>query len=323
MPHGHQVAAQPAPRGALAQIEQVLHAGARGVGLAVRRQLAHGLAAVDAVHVDGPQAGRRHALGHHVVEHGHPAHLRDQAGVEGQRVGAVDDLLGRLRRAGVAQRVDLHQQDVARAAQLHQRRQRGVAGVAAVPVGAAVDLRRLEQHRQAGRGHHRLRREPPAGEDHGAAGFHVGGVDEHLGLGQAGDALEVDLALQQLAQRVDVERVALVGREAPQRAWQRAQHQFGEAARPVAEGAERHHLVPDAGQGVARAFGRVAPGVAGGGPAVRQRDGVHRPGAGAADAFETQAAVGQQGIERAPGEGTMCTTPLQRQIRGLEHWHGG
>jgi hypothetical protein len=57
----------------------------------------------------------------------------------------------------LAQRgVDLHQQQVVGRALGDQRQQRRVAGVAAVPVGLAVDLHRLEQQRQAGRGQHHV-----------------------------------------------------------------------------------------------------------------------------------------------------------------------
>ncbi len=53
-------------------------------------------------------------------------------------------------------RIDLHDQHVVGRVRLQERQQRGIAAVAAVPIGHAVDLDRAEQERQAGRRHHDL-----------------------------------------------------------------------------------------------------------------------------------------------------------------------
>src|SRR5690606_3354695 len=50
--------------------------------------------------------------------------------------------------------------------------------------------------------------------------------------------------------------------------------------------------------------------------AISQHHCVHRTGTGTADAFKPDAAVFQQGIERTPGEGTMCAATLQGEIDG-------
>ena len=57
-----------------------------------------------------------------------------------------------LRRARPLDRIDLHEDRVLRLAFPHQRRDGGVAGIAAVPIVLAVDLDGLEHGRQAGRG---------------------------------------------------------------------------------------------------------------------------------------------------------------------------
>ena len=77
-------------------------------------------------------------------------------------------------------RVDVHDHHVAAVAVVDQREDRRVAHVAAVPVGLAVDLDRLEQERQAGRGQHRVGRDLALAEHLHLAGAHVGRGEEQL-----------------------------------------------------------------------------------------------------------------------------------------------
>src|SRR5690606_27152588 len=97
-----------------------------------------------------------------------------------------------------------------------QRVEGRVAGVAAVPVGVAVDFDRLEHEGQAGGRQQGIDRKRVAIEDLGLAGAHRGGRDEELDsallveLTQGGDRY---VALQHRAQRVDVERVEQIGAE--------------------------------------------------------------------------------------------------------------
>jgi multidrug efflux pump subunit AcrA (membrane-fusion protein) len=112
------------------------------------------------------------------------------------------------REAALSQaRVDLDQQQVVGRALGDQRHQRRVAGVAAVPVGLAVDLDRLEHERQAGGGHDRDNGQLGLLEDAAPAGAHVGRGDKHLESGATVDPLEIDLGGQQVAQGIDVERI--------------------------------------------------------------------------------------------------------------------
>ena len=90
---------------------------------------------------------------------------------------------------------------------------RRVAGVAAVPIVFALDLHRLEHGGQAGRGHHGPRAQAPAGKHLGLAGADLGGQHKHLERLEGGQPVEVDLPLQKVLQRVDVQRIGLVGRK--------------------------------------------------------------------------------------------------------------
>ena len=65
----------------------------------------------------------------------------------------VADVAGRVRHLARPHRVDLDQQQVARAAVLDQHRERRVGDEAAVPIGFAVDHHRRVHLRQAGRRH--------------------------------------------------------------------------------------------------------------------------------------------------------------------------
>ena len=97
--------------------------------------------------------------------------------------------------------VDLDEEGVARRALADQRRQRRVAAEAAVPVGLAVDLDRLEHRRQAGRGEEHVRGDLVLAEHPAAAGADVGRGDEELD--RAGrQPLEVDDLGEDVGERV-------------------------------------------------------------------------------------------------------------------------
>ena len=89
----------------------------------------------------------------------------------------------------------------------------GLAGVAAVPVGHAVDLDRAEHVAAGGRGHHRVGGDLLAREHAQPPGVHVGRRDEQRQVAAFAHRLEIDEALDQVAQRIDVERVEIVGRQ--------------------------------------------------------------------------------------------------------------
>ncbi len=91
-------------------------------------------------------------------------------------------------------------------AAVDQREDRRIAHVAAVPIVLAVDLDRLEQERQAGRGEHARRRVSSVVlEDLDLAGAHVGRADEELDRRSrpAARSKSID-SLEHVAQRIEV-----------------------------------------------------------------------------------------------------------------------
>jgi hypothetical protein len=218
-------------------------------------------------------------------------------------------------------RVDLNDEDVGAALALDEGVQRRVAAVAAVPVFLAVDLHGGVELGQAGRGHDGVRGDIGPGEDAGAAAAHVGGGDMNRDIAGA-HGVEVDAILEDVAQRVQLERVGLVGRKEP-----------AQALRPEIAGRVVEREAP--AQPVERRLldRREPGGVAGRAPEVRQRlaglartaaamavrkdDRVHRAGAGAADLGDDEARVLEQPVEHAPGQRAVGAAALQREIDRL------
>ena len=88
--------------------------------------------------------------------------------------------LRRRRRRRARHRVDLHHQHVLALRAAEEREDRRIGGVAAVPVGHAVDFHRAKHIRQRRRGHHRVGVDRRARKDPQPPGVHVGGGDEEL-----------------------------------------------------------------------------------------------------------------------------------------------
>ena len=140
------------------------------------------------------------------------AHFLHQRRIEGNLVEPVEDLARRAWRFQPFARIDLHQDGVVRVAFAHQRRKRRIAGIAAVPIGFAVDLDRLEHGRQTSRGKQHVGRDLRVAEDAAAAGTHVGRGDEQLDR-RIGKPVEIDAVGQDVAQRVEAERIEIIGRK--------------------------------------------------------------------------------------------------------------
>jgi len=146
------------------------------------------------------------------------------------------------------------------------------------------------------------------------AGGGLRGRDEQLERAACAHGLEVDESRQQIAQRVELARVDLCGREVarPTHEQLACRRELDRIACSLDHDGGRHQfadLGPEAGQGFTRA---CAPALE---PAIRQDDGVHRAGTAAAQAFELHAFIVEQSIEHAPGECAMGATPLQRQVQ--------
>ena len=158
-----------------------------GIELGGIAELGHGGArdAVDA-HL-GPAGALAVAGVGDLPQQRHHAQLLEQGRIEGDLVDAVDDVTGRARRARALDRIDLNQDRIVRRAVADQRRDGGIARIAAVPIGLAVDLDGLKQRRQAGGGEQHLGRQVGVAENVPAPGVHIGGRDEQLHL-RFGDA---------------------------------------------------------------------------------------------------------------------------------------
>src|ERR1700704_315197 len=164
-----------------------------------------------------------------------------------------------------------------------------IGGEAAVPVGDTVDHHGVVHVGQAGRGEQGVDRQLLAREDAHLAGLHVGGGDEGLDLAAAAHGFFVEMPTQHLAQRVELQWIALPWRE-------RALDQVGpQRARRIVE-------VPVALQAVER---RALDG-------ARDR---HRA------RLEHQPPLLDQRIEHAPGEGAVRTAALQGEIDALGRIH--
>src|SRR5262249_11328446 len=108
------------------------------------------------------------------------AQLFQQHGVERNLVDPAENVAGRARQPRPLDRVDLNENRVVGAAFPHQRRDGGIAGVAAVPIAFAVDLDRLEQRGKARRRKQHVRRDLAVSKDATAPGAYVGRGDEEL-----------------------------------------------------------------------------------------------------------------------------------------------
>ena len=192
----------------------------------------------------------------------------------------------------------------------------------------AVDLHRLEQLGQTGRGHDGVRRHLLALEDLAAPRAHIGGADKQLGhdLGVRGldQRIEIHHPGQQLTQRVDIERIGLIGRKKLVEHAHDLRTRQRHAPEHIAHAAHGTHAFPQLGQGFA---GQTPPQLSGVfrlallhcrlGKTVGQHHGIHGTSAGAADAFKHQTIMFQQRIQHAPGQRAMRAAALQGQIDGV------
>ena len=93
-----------------------------------------------------------------------------------------------------------------------ERRDRGIARIAAVPVGFAVDLDGLEHRGQTSRGEQNLRCNSVVPEDPTASGPNIGRSDEEFDR-RLRQALEIDQIGQDLVQWIGTPRIQVVGRK--------------------------------------------------------------------------------------------------------------
>jgi hypothetical protein len=134
-------------------------------------------------------------------QQGDHAELFEQHRIEGDLVQAVEDVPRRARIALPLDGIDLHQDGIPRFAFAHERRDRGVSGIAAVPIVLAIDLDGLEESGQARRGEEHVGRNLAVAEHPSPAGVDVGRGDEQLDLASC-QPLEIDGLGQDLVKRI-------------------------------------------------------------------------------------------------------------------------
>ena len=149
--------------------------------------------------------------------------------------------------------------------------------------------------------------------------MHIGRRDENVEILECPDRVEIDKALDQAFERIDVERIEIVRREharhgvdheADRRGFHRHQRQHAvehRALRARQVAADRGRA-PEFGEPLARLFAAAAR------KTVGEHHRVHGAGGRAGHARDMDAAVFQQMIDHAPGEGAMRAAALKRQI---------
>ncbi len=220
------------------------------------------------------------------------------------------------------QRIDLNEQHVLGLGRVEQREDRWIAEVAAIPVRHAVDLDRPKQQRQAGGRQDDIGADLVMRENAQPSGMHIGGADEQLrGLGFP-DGVEIDEALDQLLQRIDVERIEIVGRQIlrhrlepdpHRRIFQRQKREqaVDGLALQVGQTAAQAGGAPEIGEPLARFIAPAAR------QPVGEQHGVDGAGGSAGDALDLQPPVVEQVIEHAPAERAVGAAALQREIDAL------
>ena len=254
----------------------------------------------------------------HLTQQRDHLQLLEQHGVEGDLVEAAEDVARRARRAGTLDGIDLHQDGVARLALAHQRGDGRIAGIAAVPVGIAVDLDGLEHVWQAGRRQQRIDRQISVAEHPSAAGTHVGRGHEQLDR-PLGQMREIDGFGEDGAQGIGPARVQVVGREQP------CDHVHGQERGRVVQGpAPEQHIERAAPEGaelrgprhpaperLQRTTGPLCPAL---GIAVHQDGRIHGSGRRAGNAIQLKFRLFKQPVEHAPGKSSVGTASLQRKV---------
>src|SRR5262245_19260260 len=132
--------AQESVSGAAALVAQHAQEFPLGVELGGIAELDHHLAG-DAVDAHGRPFGALAVVGlRNLAQQRDHAQLFQQYGIERHLVESVENVAGGARQCRPLDRIDLNENRILRVAFPHQRRDGGVAGIAAVPITLAVDL---------------------------------------------------------------------------------------------------------------------------------------------------------------------------------------
>ena len=154
-------------------------------------------------------------------------------------------------------------------------------------------------------------------EDRNLAGPHVGRADEDLGIPARPHAIEVDQRLDRIPQRIDIERIGLVGTHVlgndfgPGPIDPTAKHPAEQLALVQSKRRIQTGPTPERFEGGARPIDPALE------PALHHHHSVHRAGTGTGDRFNGQTPVLEKGVKYAPGEGAMRPATLQSQRHRL------
>jgi hypothetical protein len=119
------------------------------------------------------------------------AQLLEQRGVERNFVQPVENFARRSRRAGPFDGIDGDEKRILRLAFADERRDRGIAGIASIPIGLALNFNGLEQGRQTRRRQKNVGRNLGVAKNAPASGPDIGGRDKQFDL-SARDLREID-----------------------------------------------------------------------------------------------------------------------------------
>jgi hypothetical protein len=256
-------------------------------------------------------------IGDLAQERHHPQLLQHH-GVERDLVQAVQDVGRAARDARALDRVDRNENRVLRFALADEWGQRRIARIAAVPIGLAVDLDRLEHRRQTGGGEQDVGRHGVVLEHFAASRANIGRRDKEMDRRFRQD-LEIDHLGKDLAQGILAHGIDVVGRHQARHEIHRDIHgrrierpapeqHVERAALERAETGGVRDPPPERAKRVTRA-GSPAQLMA-----VDQHRGVHCARRGAGDAVDRKPGLLQQAVEHAPGEGAVRPASLQGKI---------
>src|SRR5262245_25406763 len=227
-----------------------------------------------------------------LAQQGDHAQLFQQHGIERDLVEPVENVAGRARQALPFDRVDLNENRILGAAFPHQRRDGGIARIAAVPIAFAIDLDGLEQRGEARRREQNVRRDLAVSEDAAASGANVRRGDEKFGR-RLRQPTEIDGLGKNVTQGVCTAWTEIVGRK-------QARHQVhrDEDGRMVERPTTQQHVERSTPQWAQQGSpGYAAPKIfqrgtrpvdAIVGIAVDQHRRIHRPRRGAGDTIDAQ-----------------------------------
>src|SRR6516162_5577557 len=218
-----------------------------------------------------------------------------------------------------ARQLDLIDQDVFGGCGAEKRKDHRVAQVTAVPIGHAIDFDSAKQQRQAGGCHDSISGDFVAWENPNPAGLYIGRRDEQLQIGIGAQCFEINETFNQVLQRIDVERIDVIGRKIARqgiepglyrRALERRERQqpFHHRALERRQIAGARHRTPEIRKPLLRP---LAPAAA---EAVGKHDRIHGPRRSARNTLDAEPLIAEDLIEDTPGESAVGAPALQSKI---------